>query len=62
MGMVTIKCPITGRDVATGLVMTPAEFECAKLEANVLRCSACGRIHTWTRSDARLEEDPPERR
>lgn len=59
MGMVTILCPITKRPVPTGLVMTPAEFERATLEGNVLRCPACGRIHAWTKKQARLEEESP---
>jgi hypothetical protein len=57
MGMVMIKCPITGRDVPTGIVLSPSEFERATLEGNVVRCPECGRIHSWTRADARLDDN-----
>lgn len=56
--MVTIVCPTTGRRVPTGIVMDRAEFERAVFEANVLRCPACGRIHTWSKQDAELRETP----
>jgi hypothetical protein len=54
--MVTIRCPITGREIPTGIVLSPLEFERAALEGNVVRCPECGRIHSWTRADARLDE------
>jgi hypothetical protein len=56
--MVTIKCPDTGQEVPTGIVMTPAEFEHAALTGNVLRCPACGRMHAWTRQEAFFREPP----
>jgi hypothetical protein len=58
MGRVTIVCPTTGREVATGITMERAEFERAALENNVFRCSACGRIHVWSKKDARFRETP----
>lgn len=59
MGRVFIVCPVTGQQVPTGLVMDPEEFDRAVLQDNVLRCPACGRIHTWSKQDAQLREEPP---
>lgn len=59
MGMVTIKCPITGQDVPTGIMMDHHEFERVALEHNVVRCRACGRIHTWCKENAQLRDDSP---
>ncbi len=39
--------------------MSAAEFEQAVLAGNDLRCPACGRIHSWSKGDARLVEEPP---
>ena len=60
MGMVTIRCPNTGRSVATGIVLTPEQFARGQLGRNVLRCTACGRVHHWSREDAELQGDPPD--
>jgi uncharacterized Zn finger protein len=57
VGTVTIKCPQTGREVSTGLVMERAEFDQALLEGNVVRCPACGRIHAWSKDEARLQDN-----
>lgn len=54
MGMVSIVCPNTGKIVPTGVLMSEAEFACATLGGNALRCPACGRIHSWSKVDARL--------
>jgi len=59
MGIVMIVCPITGQRVPTGIVMDAAQFERAILDPSVVRCSACGRIHTWSKKDAELSDDPP---
>jgi len=59
MGMITIICPVTGRPVETGMLMSRTDFERAVLERNELRCPACGRIHTWSKRDATLREDSP---
>lgn len=58
MGMVSIVCPNTGQIVPTGIEMTAAEFAAAMLGGNDLRCPACGRIHSWSKQDAQLVEDP----
>ncbi len=59
MGTVAIVCPNTGKLVSTGLLMSAAEFEQAVLAGNDLRCPACGRIHSWSKGDSRLVEEPP---
>lgn len=61
MGMVSITCPNTGQIVPTGIHMNEAEFSAATLGRNELRCPACGRIHTWSKADARLVTEPAQK-
>jgi len=60
MGKITIICPRTGQRVPTGLVMDRNEFERAPEATNVFRCSACGRVHQWTKQEAEWLEDSPD--
>jgi hypothetical protein len=55
---VMIKCPTTTEMAWTGLararitlddIADPARFE--------FRCPVCGRLHTWRKADAWLEDD-----
>jgi endogenous inhibitor of DNA gyrase (YacG/DUF329 family) len=60
MGEVMIKCPDTGRSVATGIAMDRASFEDPAniLENNMLgNCPVCGKDHVWSKMDAFLQED-----
>ena len=52
MGMIMICCPATGREVATG-VETSCVDELPIVTATML-CSACGRVHAWTKKEAWL--------
>lgn len=54
MGMVSIVCPNTGKVVPTGVLMSETEFARAVFGGNDLRCPACGRIHSWSKAEARL--------
>ena len=54
MGILMINCPSTGRAVSTGIEMSGVDqlpSVIAKTE-----CSACGRVHEWTKDDAWLAE------
>lgn len=55
MAMVKIKCPVTGKDVPTGIEMDLQSFSSVTLTNNRVRCPHCGEMHTWSKSDAFLE-------
>ncbi len=60
MGAITILCPSTGRQVATGVEVDPAVFDAiADIKASV-DCWACGRRHVWSKRWATLvcDADP----
>jgi len=54
MGVLMIECPSTGREVSTGIEMLDVE-QLPTVKATIV-CSACGRIHEWTKHDAWLAE------
>ena len=55
MPMVKIKCPKTGRDVPTGIVMDLGTFQSVTLTNNGVSCPFCGEVHVWSKPDAFLE-------
>ena len=57
MGIVTVVCPATGKEVPTGLVMDPGVFKAARLGPNAFVCDACGEPHAWDKSDATVHID-----
>jgi hypothetical protein len=54
MGTVMITCPSTGRDVSTGIEMYAVDQ--LPIVIATMMCSACGRVHEWTKNDAWLVE------
>jgi hypothetical protein len=52
MGIVTVRCPTTGKDVPTGVVMDPDVFKAAALTAHAFVCDACGEPHVWEKAEA----------
>jgi len=53
--MVVIRCPETDEEVATGLVADLHHLDHLPGRESVLRgCSACGKDHPWSRTDAYL--------
>lgn len=61
MGVVTIMCPQTGRQVSTGLEVDAATFRAMPIGQSVLRCWACGGEHSWSKRWATLCESDPDR-
>lgn len=59
MGTVIARCPNTGEEVATGVMMDQTEFETAYDSGRSFECPACGKTHTWNKKTARVSEDPP---
>src|SRR6516165_5971275 len=45
MGIIMIKCPVTGRDASTGIETIDIE-ELPAVTAKMV-CPACGRVHDW---------------
>ena len=58
MAAIFMPCFTTGVVVATGQHMTPAELEARSGLEVRFRCSACGQVRTWTRSQVRLADLP----
>lgn len=57
MPSVMIKCPKTGKAVATGVAMDKRGFESAELTGNTFGpCPACNESHTWDKKGAWLKE------
>ena len=52
MGTVTIRCPVTGEQVSTGVIIDPGSFAIVSFDAHRFRCDACGETHTWRKRDA----------
>jgi hypothetical protein len=60
MGVVTIMCPRTGRQVSTGVEADPESFRAMPIKQSIMRCWACGGEHTWSKRWATLAEADPE--
>jgi len=56
MGAVMIRCPRTGRAVSTAIETEPAVFSRLPQVAGRMLCPDCGQEHTWSASEAWLEE------
>jgi hypothetical protein len=52
MGIIMIKCPVTGRDASTGIETIDIE-ELPAVTAKMV-CPACGRVHDWIKTNAWL--------
>jgi hypothetical protein len=51
---VVICCPLTGREVPTGLVTDISRFANFPDGKTTLKCPDCGRTHEWAREDVTL--------
>jgi hypothetical protein len=54
MGILMISCPSTGRAVSTGIEMSGVDQLPTVIATT--ECSACGRVHEWTKDHAWLAE------
>ena len=59
MPMLLIKCPKTGKSVATGVTMEKSEFQASPSSNYVFVCSACKSAHNWGKSDVLPESLEP---
>ncbi len=55
MAIVMINCPQTGVSVSTQHHASEALFAAERYENAAVRCTACGAIHRWTKSEAWLQ-------
>lgn len=54
---VMITCPETGKPIYTHLNFDWETFESTRIGERTIECEACGKVHSWRRCDADLDED-----
>jgi hypothetical protein len=52
MGIVTVRCPATGKEVPTGIVLESEVFQRANFGPRAFVCDACGEPHVWEKQEA----------
>ncbi len=52
---VMIRCPLTGRAIATGLTADPRTWKNCPIGMNRVSCPECKQIHAWSKNDAYLD-------
>jgi hypothetical protein len=60
MGVITILCPRTGRQVSTGVEIDRARFERMGETRFTMTCWLCGGEHAWSKRWATFVERLPE--
>jgi endogenous inhibitor of DNA gyrase (YacG/DUF329 family) len=61
MGMVMVRCPITGNEIATGIETEPVILEALPKVETAVRCPECGEKHFWTIEHAYIAGEPRQR-
>jgi predicted RNA-binding Zn-ribbon protein involved in translation (DUF1610 family) len=62
MGVLMVKCPTSGREFSTGIVIEEATFEVLPETMAKSRCPHCGGEHIWwTRESRVVDEGEPSR-
>lgn len=59
MGTIMIRCPRTGRAIATGIAADHETFRCSPVFFGRTRCSICQTNHEWFSGEAWIH-DPSE--
>ena len=57
VGVLLIKCPVTGREFSTGIETDERSLELIPDTVAQSPCPHCGSDHAWSKFDARLSED-----
>ena len=57
VGVLLIKCPVTGREFSTGIETDEQSLELIPDTVAQSPCPHCGNHHAWSKFDARLSED-----
>lgn len=59
MGILMIKCPATGRDIATGIEADRRSFACMPVFFSRTHCPFCQTHHEWFARQAWVRERNP---
>ena len=63
MGVLMLKCPITGKEFSTGIFADEVTFQHLPDTVTKAACPHCGGLHSWWTREARFAETiEPERR
>ena len=54
LARVIISCPVTGKDVDTGIVIERRQWETADAHGLESSCVHCEQVHKWDKKDTRL--------
>jgi len=54
MGAILIKCPVTGRDIPTGMEVDPAKFSSMPVFFSRTYCMHCKTEHEWFARNAMI--------
>lgn len=60
MGVITILCPRTGKQVSTGIEIDRDQFARMRETRFTMSCWLCGGEHVWSKRWATFAEDVPE--
>ena len=60
MGVITILCPRTGKQVSTGIEIDRLHFDHMRETRFTMTCWLCGGEHVWSKRWATFVEDVPE--
>lgn len=56
--LIMIRCPVTQKDLPTGIATTAQAFEATDYGLNSVSCPWCFQMHTWSKADAFLVPAP----
>lgn len=56
MSMIMIRCPETGSEISTGIECEDDDFKKLPFIITQISCPSCGCEHSWSKSDAWLND------
>jgi hypothetical protein len=56
MSLIMIRCPQTGSEISTGIECEDDDFKKLPFVVTYTACPSCGREHSWSRSEAWLND------
>jgi hypothetical protein len=56
MSMIMIRCPETDSEISTGIECEDDDFKKLPFVITQTNCPSCGREHSWSKSDAWLND------